>query len=305
MNCHCNCTRTSTDQAENTETTEVPARVTVSHQTLDEERALYGLQNAWVEDVTFAGPADGESALKECRDIDVTRCQFDLRYPFWHTEGFSVSESSLSETCRAAMWYARDGRIDNTTMRGIKAVRECDNIELSNCNVESTEFGWKCRGLSLADTNISGEYPFLDSRDVTLKNCTLTGKYSFQYVENLVIEDSVLDTKDAFWHAHNVTVRNSVIRGEYLGWYSDGLTLVNCRIEGTQPLCYARNLTLIDCEMFGCDLSFENADVEATIRGHVDSIKNPRSGRIVADSVGEVIRDGAAHASNGEVCVRR
>ena len=286
-------------------TTNAREHITISGQTFDEERALYGLHDAWVEDVSFAGPADGESALKECRNIDVERCQFGLRYPLWHTEGFSVSASSLSEACRAALWYARDGRIDHTSLHGIKAVRECDNITLENCDVQSTEFGWKCRGLRILGSRLQGEYPFLDSRDVELRNSKLTGKYSFQYVENLIIENSVLDTKDAFWHARNVVVRDSVIRGEYLGWYSEGLTLERCRIEGTQPLCYAKNLTLIDCEMVGCDLAFENSEVEASIRGHVDSIKNPRSGRIIVDSVGEVIREDAAHANNGEVLVRR
>lgn len=315
MNCMCNNTTNAVRTAtvapatfaaqDGTTTKAAPKRVTISHQTLDEERALYGLHDAWVEDVAFSGPADGESALKECRDIDVQRCQFDLRYPFWHTEDFSVSESALAETCRAALWYARSGHIEHTRLHGIKAVRECDNITLEDCDVRSTEFGWKCRGLRIARTRLEGEYPFLDSRDVELRNSELVGKYSFQYVENLLIENSVLDTKDAFWHARNVVVRDSVIRGEYLGWYSDGLTLERCRIEGTQPLCYARNLTLIDCEMVGCDLAFENSDVEATIRGHVDSVKNPRSGRIVADSVGEVIREGAAHANAGEVLVRR
>lgn len=300
MSCQRMC-HTNNDQA----TSVIDERTTISNQQLDEERALYGLRGAWIENVSFAGPADGESALKECRDIDVSGCVFDLRYPFWHTEGFSVNHSSLSETCRAALWYARDGRIEDTTLHGIKAVRECDNIVLANCDVQSEEFGWKSRDLQIVHSHLEGEYPFLDSRNVTLSDCTLTGKYSFQYVENLVIEDSILDTKDAFWHAHNVVVRNSVIRGEYLGWYSDGLTLENCRIEGTQPLCYAKNLKLVDCQMVGCDLAFENSDVEATIQGHVDSIKNPRSGRIVLDSVGEIIREGAAHTCTGEVCVRQ
>lgn len=39
--------------------------------TLDQERALYHLQNAEVDSCTFSGPADGESALKECRNIVV------------------------------------------------------------------------------------------------------------------------------------------------------------------------------------------------------------------------------------------
>ena len=280
------------------------AHTTIHDVTLDEERALYGLRDAWVEDVTFAGPADGESALKECANVDVSRCEFDLRYPFWHTHDFSLVDSHLTTNCRAALWYAGNGRIERTKLHGIKAVRECQNIELDGCDVVSTEFGWKSRGLTLANTHLEGEYPFLDSRDVTLRNCTLEGKYSFQYVENLVIEDSVLDTKDAFWHAKNVVVRNSVIKGEYLGWYSQGLTLINCRIEGTQPLCYAKDLTLVNCTMVGCDLAFENSEVEAAIIGHVDSIKNPLSGRIVVDSVGEVVREGSVRECKGQVIVR-
>ena len=35
----------------------------------DEERALYDIEDSLVKGCTFAGPADGESALKECRRI--------------------------------------------------------------------------------------------------------------------------------------------------------------------------------------------------------------------------------------------
>ena len=47
-----------------------------------------------------------------------------------------------------------------------------------------------------------------------------------------------------------------------------------------------------DCT-FGsdCDLAFEYSDVEATVKGHVVSIKNPRSGHIHVGSVGEIIID--------------
>ena len=122
--------------------------------------------------------------------------------------------------------------------------------------------------------------------------------------ENLTIEDSILDTKDAFWHAKNVVVRNSTVKGEYLAWYSDGLTLINCRIIGTQPLCYCENLKLIDCTMEGTDLSFEYSDVQADIKGHIDSVKNPRSGVIAADSIGEIIRDNPVYPCTGEVIIR-
>ena len=123
-------------------------------------------------------------------------------------------------------------------------------------------------------------------------------------MENLTIRNSVLDTKDAFWHSRNVTVENSVVKGEYLGWFSDGLTLVNCKIQGTQPLCYCKNLRLVDCTMVDTDLAFEYSDVEAAIHGHIDSVKNPRSGEIVADSVGEVILGDAVMECTGKVTIR-
>ena len=97
---------------------------------------------------------------------------------------------------------------------------------------------------------------------------------------------------------------NSRVKGEYLGWFSEGLTLINCHIIGTQPLCYCKNLKLVNCTMEGTDLSFEYSDVEAEIRGHVDSVKNPRSGVIVLDSVGEIITEDPVMECTGKVCIR-
>jgi hypothetical protein len=132
----------------------------------------------------------------------------------------------------------------------------------------------------------------------------LKGKYSFQYVESMEIRDSYLDTKDAFWHSKNVTVKDSVIKGEYLGWFAENLTLINCKIIGTQPLCYCKNLQLIDCTMEGCDLAFEYSEVEADVKGRIDSVKNPRSGTIICDEVGEIITGNAVMECTGKVQIR-
>ena len=183
-------------------------------------------------------------------------------------------------------------RIRSSVIRGVKALRECRDAEFYDTEIVSPEFGWRNRGIVMENCSVTGEYAFFSSSDIKLRGIKFSGKYSFQYAENVVIEDSFLDTKDAFWHAKNVTVRNSVVNGEYLGWYSEGLTLENCRIKGTQPLCYCRGLRLIDCETEAADLSFEYSDVDADLKGNVVSVKNPRSGRIVADSIGEMIFSG-------------
>lgn len=280
-------------------------RETIQGKQFDEERALYYLQHADVVNCVFAGPADGESVLKEARDVAMKDCRFSLRYPLWHVRSFRLENVSMDEKTRAAIWYAHDGVIENSSLCGIKAVRECSNIRISGSTIDSQEFGWKCGGVTLTDSTIHAEYVFLDSRDVTLERVKMSGKYSFQYMENLTIRDSYLDTKDAFWHSKNVTVVNCTVKGEYLAWFSENLTLVNCHISGTQPLCYCRGLRLINCTMEGCDLSFEYSDVEATITGHVDSVKNPRSGSITLDSVGEILMtDDTVMDCAGEVIVR-
>ena len=270
----------------------------------DQERALYHLQNTLVKDCVFAGPADGESAFKEARNIAAEGCSFSLRYPFWHTEGFSIKDCAMDDKARAAIWYAKDGTIDRCRLHGIKALRECSNITITDSSIVSPEFGWKSSDIKLQSSSVEAEYLFLDCRDITLNKVQMKGKYSFQYVENLEISDSYLDTKDAFWHAKNVTVRNSTVKGEYLAWFSEGLTLIDCHIIGTQPLCYCKDLKLINCTMEGTDLSFEYSDVQADVKGHILSVKNPRSGIITADSVGEIIMEDAVMECTGKVVIR-
>ncbi len=271
---------------------------TIKNAVFDEERALYNLRDTLVSGCTFAGPADGESALKEVRDICAEDCSFSLRYPLWHAERFTLSRSSMDELTRAPIWYASDGIIENCTINSIKALRECRRINVDSCKIISPEFAWKCNDIYFHNCDIVSEYVFLGTSNAKLQNLKFSGKYSFQYTENIVIEDSYLDTKDAFWHSKNVTVKNSTLRGEYLAWYSDGLTLENCHIIGTQPLCYCKNLRLINCTMEETDLAFEKSDVEAYVRGNILSVKNPRRGSIIANSIGEVILEPIVEGDN-------
>lgn len=268
--------------------------ITYKDQTYDEERALYGVHGAKIHGCRFEGPADGESALKETGELEIHHCDFLLRYPLWHTSNTTMDHCSMTQTCRAALWYDKNVVIKNSVLGGIKAVRECEQTAIYDSEIHSTEFGWFCRGLKLQDCTLTSEYPFLKTSGLRLDNCKMEGKYSFQYVENAEIHHSVLDTKDAFWHGKNITVYDSVVKGEYLGWYSENLKFVRCRIIGTQPLCYAKNLVLEDCEMEECDLSFENSDVKARVKGRITSVKNPRSGQIIADGIGTLIMDDSA-----------
>ncbi len=278
----------------------------IENEAFGEERALYAISDAEIENCLFAGEEDGESAFKEARNIAVRKCDFHLRYPFWHTVCAELSEIKMRPTCRAALWYAEDISIDRSELFGIKAVRECSNVSIRRSEVDSAEFGWFSRNITLEDSCIFGEYLFMHSQNITLRNVTLKGKYSFQYCKNIEIHDSVLDTKDAFWESESVTVYNSTVKGEYLAWYAKNLRLVNCKIVGTQPLCYAKGVVLENCSMEGCDLSFEYSEAQAEIVGRIDSVKNPLGGsRIVADEIGEIILDeNRRDGGTAEICIR-
>ena len=268
------------------------SEMTIENQTFDEERALYGVRDVIVRRCRYDGPADGESAFKECANVTVEGAFMNLRYPFWHDRGLVLRDVEMTELCRAALWYSEDVTIEDSDLHGIKALRECADVRMRGCDVVSPEFGWSTRGIRMEDCTAESEYFLMRATRIALRDVRFQGKYSFQYVEDAVIENCELDTKDAFWHAKNVVVRNSVVRGEYLGWYSEGLTFENCLIQGTQPLCYCRDLRLVNCQMVGCDLAFERSHVQAEVTTPVDSVKNPLAGsRITLPAVGEVIRD--------------
>jgi hypothetical protein len=265
----------------------------IENRTFPEERALYNLTDAIVRACAFAGEEDGESALKECRGVTLDGCTFELRYPLCHAKGYEIVACEMTDTVRAPIWYSDNGVIRNSRIDGIKCLRECKNTYIENTCIVSDEFGWLCDGLKFESTEIESQYLLFQSKNIEAKNLKMKGKYSFQYCENVVIEDSFLDTKDAFWHAKNVTVKNSTVKGEYLAWFSEGLTLIDCKIIGTQPLCYCKDLTLINCTMEETDLSFEYSEVKADVIGNIMSVKNPASGYINADSIGEIILDGS------------
>ena len=267
----------------------------------DDERALYGSDGVLVRNCKFDGERDGESAFKESRNVRAENSYFNLRYPFWHDEGVEIDNCELTPLCRAALWYSNNISVKSSKLHGIKALRECSDIKISDSDISSLEFGWFSKDIEMRDTHAEGEYFMMRSERLDFKGVSLKGKYSFQYITDSTFENCNFDTKDAFWHAKNVTVRNSIIKGEYLAWYCENVTFENCVITGTQPLCYCKGLRLINCEMHGADLAFERSEVDAEITTPMISIKNVSAGRVSVPAVDEIICD--APDANGMINV--
>lgn len=255
------------------------------------ERPLYRSHDLRLENVVVTA---GESAIKESRDVEAVGCRFEGKYPFWCADRFVIRDCLFTEGARAAIWYSRNLAMSSTVVEAPKMFREVDGLELTDVKLpNAAETLWHCHNVRLRNVEANGaDYIFMHCQNVEIDNLTLNGNYSFQYCKNVTIRNSVLNTKDAFWNTENVTVIDSVLNGEYLAWYSKRLTLINCQIIETQPLCYAQDLKLRGCRMApDADLAFEYSEVDAQIEGRVTSVKNPTSGHIVADSIGEIILD--------------
>ena len=88
---------------------------TIQNQTFDQERALYGSRDLLVRNCSFNGPADGESAFKECAGIQVEHSFFNLRYPFWHAKNVVVRNCTVKGEYLA--WYCENVTFDHCTYR--------------------------------------------------------------------------------------------------------------------------------------------------------------------------------------------
>ena len=255
------------------------------------ERPLFASHDLRLENVTIHA---GESAIKECSNIEAIHCRFEGKYPFWLVDGFVVKDCLFTEGARAALWYSRNLLMTDTLVEAPKMFREMTGIKLVNVRIpDAQETLWHCHDVDLKNVEVAhADYLFMHSSDIRISDYKQQGNYSFQYCKNVEIRNANIDSKDAFWGTEDVTVYDSELNGEYLGWHSKRLRLVRCKISGTQALCYCHDLVMEDCEMApDCDLTFENSTVHATINGNITSVKNPKSGEIVADSIGEIILD--------------
>ena len=259
----------------------------INQQYLTGERALFQARNMRITSSTFA---DGESPLKESADIELYQTMFKWKYPLWYSRNITMRGCTLFTMARAGIWYTDDLTMTDCAVEAPKTFRRCSGLVLENVTMpDAAETLWSCQDVKMRSVMAKGDYFGMNSRDLEIDGLQLYGNYPFDGGENIIIRNSRLISKDAFWNCRSVEVRDSFVSGEYLGWNSENLTFVNCTIESLQGLCYVKNLTLKNCTLLNTTLAFEYSTVEADINGSVDSVKNPISGRITADSIGELI----------------
>lgn len=265
---------------------------TIKDKSFGGERPLFGSHDLRLENVVIT---EGESGIKCCSNIEADGCRFIGKYPWWHVDGSLITNCYFEVGSRSAIWYSNDMIMKDCIIDGPKFFREMKNLSLENVDIkDADETFWKVDGIKIKNVKLhDGTYPFMFSQNIYVDGLESDSKYVFQYCKNVEVHNAKITTKDSFWECENVTVYDSVLDGEYLAWHSKNVKLVRCHIAGEQPLCYLDGITLEDCTFdAACDRAFEDSsNIDAKIIGHIENIKNPISGKIVADSIGSVTLD--------------
>ena len=254
------------------------------------ERALFRSKDLKISNSVFE---DGESPLKESENIALDHCTFAYKYPLWYGKHHTVENCTFLEMSRSGIWYTNDSVFRSCHIIAPKEFRRCHNILLEDIVFENAqETLWTCDTVTLKNVKAKGDYFAKDSKNLIVDSLSLDGNYFFDGGENITIKNSVLNSKDAFWNCKNVVIENCEINGEYFGWNSEHVVMKNCTIRSHQGFCYIKDLKMIDCQVIDSDLIFEYcSDLDCEIQSHLDSVKNPISGKIICLGVKELIRD--------------
>lgn len=261
----------------------------IKEQYLSGERALFHGENLDIQDCTFA---DGESPLKESRNITVNNSTFKWKYPLWYSADITCRDTTLLDTARSGIWYTKHITMEHCLIQAPKAFRRSEDIILKDVQLPNAEETfWNCKNIVLENVSANGNYFAMNSENIKVENFNLTGNYSFDGAKNIEVHNAKLLSKDAFWNCENVTVYDSLIVGEYLGWNSKNIRFVNCTIDSLQGMCYMENVVLENCKLLNTTLAFEYSSVDADIVSSIDSITNPYEGVIRAKEIKEVIME--------------
>lgn len=262
-------------------------RQEIHQQFLTGERALFHAKDLDIYDTIFD---DGESPLKESSNISLKDSMFKWKYPLWYCNNIQAERTTWFEMARAGVWYTNDISVKDCVIEAPKNFRRCRNLTLEKVSfANAAETLWSCRDVIMRDVYAKGDYFAMNSENLEIENFNLVGNYSFDGVKDMTIRNAKMLSKDAFWNTDNVTVYDSFISGEYLGWNAKNLTLINCTIESLQGMCYIDNLVMKDCKLINTTLAFEYSSVNAQITSKINSVLNPSSGTITAESIDELI----------------
>lgn len=147
------------------------------------ERALFGAHDLCIRDTIFA---DGESPLKESRDIELFGSMFKWKYPLWYSKNISVHDCTWFDMARAGVWYTENISVENSAIEAPKNFRRCRGLSLTDVSfANAAETLWSCSDVTMTRVTAKGDYFAMNSENMKIDGLTLYGNYSFDGARNV------------------------------------------------------------------------------------------------------------------------
>ena len=143
----------------------------IENEILIGERAKYASRNTTFINCTFK---DGESPLKESRNIEVFNSNFNWKYPLWYCQDVIVDNTVWNETGRSGVWYTKRINITNSKILAPKQFRRCEDVLLDNVTIPNAlETMWSCTNVTIKNNAGCGIYTKQSACNLTILSGTI------------------------------------------------------------------------------------------------------------------------------------
>lgn len=269
-----------------------------------EGRELQALTDTVVFGAEFLSAEDTGEPLIDCANVLVQNSIFAVERPLVGAVKTIISMCDFDQTTRGTLSDSNRIVVQHCVFEGADSLSACERVHLHESEIYGYGLARDCKRLKLTSVIVEGVDAFLNCSNLAAWNLSVAGDGAFRHLENSLITGSIINGDDVLAYAKNVTLRDCVITGRRIGWMAQDLTFINCTIVGEAPLCRGREINVIDCRMLLADMAFEYSEIEASINGHINSVINPLSGTILADTVGTVLNGNARFNCSGLVYER-
>lgn len=256
----------------------------------EENCALPKERDAYFESSVFLGA----KALSQAEECEFTDCQIQGQESFIGAKSLYFGSSFLVGSANGSFRNAQDIKCEHGELNASSLFGEAEGIHIHDCALPRCDSSFlKARNVDIADSEIGeGKELFRESEGISINHSEVKGNGLFDSARKVVIKESLVYGDGGFKNCHDVEIHNSYIAGDNLFLGGENITLNHCQIKCDSSFHDVKTLCLIDCRIDGGEGLFTGCEnIDAEIHSDLQSIVNPKSGKIECGKVAELICD--------------